>query len=258
MENEIMPKVDALMDDPIFDTFDQEIQSSLARYATTKHYTKGQSFWHAGCPAEELFALGRGVVRLFVRSGGDEQVLSMFRAPALFGETELLSGIARLSYAEALSDCEVQVIPKESFLQLIKSDSQVAMALSIDLASKLAITTAQLKSVAFDPITMRLANLLLDYVEWALPRSAAPAIGLTQDQMASALGVARRSIAEDLMLWRREGIIERRGKWYVIRSIEALRRYSDPASFGQMHRSLGARVTTVHERLDEPAVSKRG
>jgi CRP-like cAMP-binding protein len=242
----------------VFGIFDHKTHQALAGHAATKHYVRGQLFWEAGSHAEELFALTRGVVRLFVRSGADEQVLSMFRAPALFGETEALSGIARLSYAEALSDCEVEVIPKDAFLRLVGSDSSVAMALSIDLASKMAIITAQLKSVAFDPITTRLANLLLDYVAWAVPRSAAPAICLTQDQMASALGVARRSVAEDLTLWRREGIIERRGKWYIIRNLAALRRYSDPASFGQMHQSLGARVTTIHQRLDEPAASKKG
>ena len=231
---------------------------TLAAACTLKTWDDGARLLSEGDPAAGIFVLTRGVVSVFLASpSGARIVLKVFHAPAVFGEAEALSGVPHLEHVDAQGPCEAIVIPTEDLLALMAEDPSTGLALSIDLSARLAIAIQNARSIAFDPATTRLANFLVECVAWARVVGREPAIALTQDDMAASLGLSRRSVAADIATWQREGVLERRGAWYVVRDLEALRRFSDPGHMGVNYR-LSDRLAAVSARLEQRLASGQG
>ena len=182
-----------------------------------------------GQPARHIYALLDGAVRMFHQSEkGDAAAVMLLRAPAVFGEAEALAGVPYQEHAAAIVDSEVLEMPVGEVVRLLQSEPSCAVDMLVDVASRLAIAAYGGRSLAFNPLTVRLANYLLDYAGWTTPPGSSDLrVDLTQEEMAAAIGGTRRSVAKDMVAWQREGVIERRGRCYVIRDVEALRRYSD-------------------------------
>jgi CRP-like cAMP-binding protein len=170
-------------------------------------------------------------------ASGAEIVVKAFSAPALFGEAEALSGICYLESVAALTPVELLAIPAQRFAALLSDEPSLATALCLDLAARLAISSYDEKSIAFDPATVRLANYLLDYAGWIGDGEGELKVDLTQQDMAKAIGVTRRSIAKDVATWQRERILCRGEEGYRVIDPDGLRRYADPKRL-TLHYSL--------------------
>lgn len=226
-----MPRMDEhLRRNPIFSQAADESIAELASRSWLRRCAPDQLVLVEGEPALNIHALVQGAVRVFHMSpDGDEVTLKLFRAPALFGEAEALSGIAYLEHVAAVDSCEIVSMPTEAFLAFLDKEPRCAIRMLKDVATRLAISAYNEKSLAFHPATIRLANYLIDYTEWTNPAgTTAPALKLNQDQMAAAVGVSRRSVAKDMAAWQQEGILQRRDGHYIVLNMEALRGYCDP------------------------------
>jgi CRP-like cAMP-binding protein len=241
-----------LAKNPIFAGVPPERLGRLVGRSTLRRYPRGARILSQGERADRIFALEQGTVRVYyaVQSGSQAEAKT-FRAPAIFGEAEAFSGIAHLENVDALTPSEVLIMPVEDVLALLSEDAGASLALARDLAARLAVTIQNERSLALDPLTTRLANYLLDQAASFGPCIAGQAhLLLSQDAMARALGVSRRTISENLAAWRREGVLERRGRRYVVRDLEVLRRYGERGHLGLTY-SLSERLRTVEERLAE-------
>jgi CRP-like cAMP-binding protein len=215
----------------------------------------GERILSHGDPARRVFALERGSVRVFHSApSGAELLLVIFGAPALFGHAEAFAGIAHLENVEAIEPCELVVIPAAALLDFFRQDAGAATAMVIDQAVNLTFTIQRQKSLAFDAVTTRLANFLFDYALWTQRTGNDLLVRLSQEQLAHAVGATRRSVAHDFALWTREGIIERRGRHYIIRDLEGLRRYCDVEHLALTYR-VGGRIDGLNQR--RPAARSR-
>jgi CRP/FNR family cyclic AMP-dependent transcriptional regulator len=191
-----------------------------------------------GDAAEHVFALERGAVRVFISSPtGEEVSCKLFRAPAVFGEAESLYGVRFQENVVTVEPSRVVAMPTEAVRQFLLATPAAGVAFVTDLAARLAISIYHQRSLAFNPVTIRLANFLLDYAEWTHGDEADPwRIALSQDEMAAAIGATRRSIGKDITAWQQEGIIERRGPVYVVRDVPGLERFADPERLHLVYR----------------------
>lgn len=148
-----------------------------------------------GDVAKSIFALERGAVRVFHQStGGDEVSLKLFRAPVVFGEAEALYGVPFQENVETIEDCHLIEMPTAAVKEFLAAAPLAAIAFVEDLSARLAIASYHQRSLAFHPITIRLANFLLDYAEWTNdPGVHEWSLALSQDDMAAAIGAARRA-----------------------------------------------------------------
>jgi CRP/FNR family transcriptional regulator len=251
-----------LEENPLFVNVAPALRERLVAASRQVRYQPGERILTEDEPARCVFALELGSVRVFHRSPtGSELLLKVFHAPALFGEAEAFSQVPFLEHVEAVESVELLIIPVDELLALMRDDAWIGFALSVDLAARLAIAIQHMKSVAFSPVTVRLANLLIEHVAWMKQLGNRELrLDITREEMALALGVTTRAIASDLALWRREGILERRGSRYVVRDLEGLRRYGLPSHLGLTY-SLADRVRSISERLEarttNPTAKKR-
>jgi CRP-like cAMP-binding protein len=216
-------------------------RTELVRASELRFYRPRQNILSEGESAEQVFALEHGCVRVFHRdASGKESVCKILRAPALFGEAEALSGLRYTEHVEAVTDCEILCMPVSALMRFLWQEPACAVFMLIDVARRLAIASVNQKSLAFEPVTVRLANYLLEYARARDPQSGAMLrVDLTQDDMAAALGVSRRAVASDMALWQREGAIMRGEGGYLIDET-ALRRYGSQRSLGIVYSLLDA------------------
>ena len=183
----------------------------------------------AGEPAQTVFALCGGQVRVFHRGPQGQQIVAkLFGAPAVFGEGEALARVPWIVSVQAVQPVEVVAMPTGAFLRFLAQEPRSAVRMVLDLGIRLAIASDHERSLAFDPATIRLANYLLDYGSWTNgPDEAYWQLALTQEQMAAAVGLTRRSVSKDVRAWQDEGILVRTRLGYEVRDRDALRRYAN-------------------------------
>jgi CRP-like cAMP-binding protein len=220
-------------------------------------YAPGERILSFGETADRIFALERGSVRVFTQNpAGGEVLLVIFGAPALFGHAEALTKVPYLENVEASEPCELVIMPPGALLDFFRRDAGCATAMIVDQAVNLTFTIQHERSLAFDSATTRLANFLVDYALWTHQVGNDLLVRLTLDEMAGAIAASRRSVAHDFQMWSKEGILERKGRHYVVRDMEALRRYCDPQHLSLMYR-VGGVVQPLHAR-PTPSGSGRG
>jgi len=221
----------SLADNPIFAVASPSGRERLVRASHSRTFAPGDPILREGQEASSIYALESGAVRVYhLAPTGEEVLLKLFRAPAVFGEAEALSGFPHQEHVAAIEESRVLVMPVREVVRLLGAEPRCALRALVDVSARLAIAAYNEKSLAFNPLTIRLASYLVDYATWTNPPDATEVcLALTQDEMAAAVGGTRRSVAKDIIAWQREGLLERRGRGYVVRDLEALRRYSDTA-----------------------------
>jgi CRP-like cAMP-binding protein len=224
-----------LLENPIFALGTKASLDHLLTEARERIVGAKESILTEGQDAGELFVLIEGAVRVFhANSSGDEVTVKLFRAPAIFGEAESFSGIPYVENVCAIEPSRLLVFPIAAILGFLEKNAGAAVLMLRDVAHRLAIAAYDEKALAFYPVTVRLANHLLDQLEYSSAGSSS-FVALTQEQMATAIGATRRSVAKDVIAWQAERILRKQGSGYVVEDLAALRRYADPLRLKLTH-----------------------
>jgi CRP-like cAMP-binding protein len=109
----------------------------LARDGMTVRAAKaGETIFHEGDPAREMFVIKRGHVA--IRLGN--RTLAELADRSIFGERALLDAAPRGTTAVALTDCELVPVAESQFLALVKQVPSFALDVMRVLARRLDAT----------------------------------------------------------------------------------------------------------------------
>jgi CRP-like cAMP-binding protein len=212
---------------PLLAMLDPKLREQTVAASRIVPYRAGRAVLREGDPADRVFCLLHGAVRVFHRADdGGELLVKLFRAPALFGEMEVLVGAPFLEFVTTLEPCEIMQIPAAVFLRLVDAQPHFTKALAIDLSARLCIATTNERALGFLEVETRLANLLLDYAALAgreLEDGVLIDVALSQDGMARDLAISRRSLIRALEKLRKVGVVTKQQGRYVVRDLDALR-----------------------------------
>jgi CRP-like cAMP-binding protein len=233
---------------PLFADLGSAALDRLEKSALRRDFRAGEILVRAG-DAARISVLQQGSVHVYhALRDGNELVVKLFDAPAIYGIEEALSGVPHLEDVAARTAGHLLAIEREPFWQAVTSDAGFAGRILVDMAQRFCIAIQNERSLAFGPTTTRLANCLLEHALNDGTESAPLVVPLTQDEMARAVGVSRRTVATDLAMWMEAKILARSMGRYVICDVQALARYAEPEHLGLGHssgrslRSLGARL----------------
>jgi CRP-like cAMP-binding protein len=102
------------------------------------HVKSGDILYGAGDPGDALFIIIDGIVRVFLRPGGQSLEIACLGPGDWFGELALLTGEPRTTDAEAQTDLTLLKLSRTTFDQLIKKYPSLGVSLAGLLAAKLA------------------------------------------------------------------------------------------------------------------------
>lgn len=182
-----------------------------------------------GAPGTHLLALTGGIAKVLSREPNGVTTWLAFRGPGdLLGEVSVFHGTARMAEVVALTPCTAVVLDAQRFLRFVE-ERDLIMDLMCQALSRLRESDAHRAELRTLPLTARLARTLLRLAELSGSASDAGAVrlpGLTQEELAQAVGVTRNAAVTGLQRLREAGAVETARKVIVIRNVHALRRWT--------------------------------
>src|ERR1700687_1941874 len=197
----VRDKLSLLRNHPLFRDLPSTVIEHLGSYMKTRKVARGATIFAKGDPGSGLMGVLSGMVKVSVASSeGKDIVLNIFHEGEIFGEIALLDGRPRTADATAMADCELRRIERRDFLDLVRSQPEIALKLMEVLCARLRHTSEQVEDVLFLDLPGRLAKILLQLTETA-KLSQARRVAITQREIGQMIGMSRESTNKQLRDW---------------------------------------------------------
>jgi CRP/FNR family cyclic AMP-dependent transcriptional regulator len=220
---------DLLCSSPLLRGLEPEAVAKLAAEVRIARWTRNQVVLRKGDPGNAMMIVAKGRVK--ITSGaenGRERILNIIEPGESFGEIALLDGHPRSADSVALEATTAVIVGRKQFAGLLESNPGFALRVIEDLCKRLRKTTTLVEDSLFlDPgprLARRIRALIheigkpgADGESWVLE-------GLSQQDLADAVGLTRESVNKLLRSWQAEGIVELERKSVAVRNVERLRR----------------------------------
>jgi len=186
-------------------------RSRLEQDRTTHVFRRGQPIFYAGAPAQALYVVRSGRVKVFrTWRGGEEQVLRLLGPGEILGYRPLLANEPNAASAEAVEESTLCIIPAATVRELLRGEPKVALELLAKLARELRLSEDLMMDLLHRPIRQRAARLLLSLLE-DNHRAAEPAViqsqHLRRQDMARMIGTTPETFSRVLRGFAQRGIV---------------------------------------------------
>jgi len=211
----------------LFGELDPDALARLADRAIERTYKKGQLIFYQGDPAEALFIVIEGRVKVVVvNEAGDEMLLVTLQPLDVFGEVALIDGEPRSASAETLEQTRVLVLTRTTFLEALRENPAMTESLLRSLGGVLRRLTEQTADLVFLDLHGRVAKLLVSMAEKneTTEEGAELDLQLTQSDLASMVGGSRQSVNQILKSFERRGYVELHGRKLILKAPDLLRK----------------------------------
>jgi CRP/FNR family transcriptional regulator, cyclic AMP receptor protein len=179
----------------------ERLQSSLS-LVRERRFARGRVLFFEGRPAECLWVVHRGEVRLYKGSAdGRVTTLEILRPGEMFGAVSALDREEYTSSAEAVTDGTAWCLPRRMMLKLVSEVPVTAIEILVVTSRRLRDAHERLRSFAHDPAPARLAQVLLRRAEEGEAR-------VTRRALAEAAGTTVETAIRVLRRFEREGIVD--------------------------------------------------
>ncbi len=171
----------------------------LEKTHTPRVYQKSQMIYWQEAHADEFYYLKSGSVKIFLSSeNGMEKTLTVLEHGSIFGEAAFFDGMPRVSSAKALVKSEIITVTRQSLIECIRREPQLAMNLLTYLSQTIRMLSAQVDTMTFLQADQRLARLLLKL-------SSGGSVSSTHEDLAGLAGVSRVTVSRVLNRFARKG-----------------------------------------------------
>ena len=188
---------------------------------TSSKYQTDQVLYSQGDPADSVFYIHKGKVKLTVISERGKQAIVAIRGPDEFCGEEALTGIPfRLSSAVAFTTCQIIRLGKETMMRLLRFEPEFTDYFLFHLLTRTAKVEAALVDRWFSSSEMRLARALLLLANFGedLGPEAIP-IKVNHGLLAEMVGTTRSRVNVFMNKFRKLGLINYNGKLEVKRAL---------------------------------------
>ena len=199
----------------------EEEIDDLTALAQIKKLSKDTTVFHAGDPADAVFVVASGRVKVVITSSdGKEFILTVLGAGQVFGEMALLESAPRSASIVTLSAVEVLVISRSDFQRLLDSSPRISQRLMAILSRRLRRANAKMESLAYMDVAGRLARYLLDLARdhgqrlgngWVVVRRP------THSDIAHSIGTSRETVSRLINEFEEGFGLVNKGKFTYIR-----------------------------------------
>jgi CRP/FNR family transcriptional regulator, cyclic AMP receptor protein len=206
---------------PELPSFDPSLMlTKLSDGKTSQNYEAQELIFSQGEPADAVFYLHRGKVKLTVVSKrGKEAVVAMLQQDSFFGEGSLAGQPLRMATASATQPSTVIRVDKQVMLDLLHQDPEFAERFLSFLLSRNIRMEADLVDHLFNSSEKRLARLLLLLANFGQESKPVPLIAkMSQETLAEMIGTTRSRVSFFLNRFRELGFIDYNGTGMQVHS----------------------------------------
>ncbi|MEV6298725.1 Crp/Fnr family transcriptional regulator [Actinoplanes sp. NPDC051861] len=227
-----MVVVDLHLQDPVPDSFATHLSPNtyltLESAGVRRRYLAGTPLFHQGDLTRHVFLIEDGWVKITATSSRGWSALLALRGPGdIVGEMSALDSQPRMATVTTLTLVSGVLVPGERLDVCIANDPSVALAISRHLAKSLRESDNQRMQFGASNGDGRLVNVLIDLMdrvgkpgEYGAIRIDLP---LSQQDLASSVGVSREVVARTLRVLRSRKTIETGRRSIVVLKPDVLR-----------------------------------
>lgn len=187
----------------------KESLEALTSDRDINHYKKKQTIYNEGNRASRLFYVVKGKVKTYkTNDDGKELVVDLYNQGDFLGYVALLEESTYKETAEAMEDCELALIPKQDFDELVNNNPVVARKFIQMLAKDVAEKEEQLLKLAYNSLRKKVADALVSLQRKYKTGDAAFSINISRENLASIAGTATESLIRTLGDFRTEKLID--------------------------------------------------
>ncbi|WP_320668310.1 global nitrogen regulator NtcA [Prochlorococcus sp. MIT 1307] len=201
--------------------------------ANTELIERSKTIFFPGDPAERVYLIRRGAVRLSrVYESGEEITVALLRENSLFGVLSLITGQRsdRFYHAVAFTRVEMVTAPAASVLHAIEGDASVGLLLLQGLSTRILQTETMIETLTHRDMSSRLVSFLLVLCrDFGVPGQKGITIDLklSHQAIAEAIGSTRVTITRLLGDLRNSGLLQiERKKISILDPIALAKRFS--------------------------------
>ena len=189
----------------------------------------GEPLFHAADVGDGCYAVQSGALKAIVMNAeGRERMLAVFSAGMIVGEMALFDREARSASVLAIRKSKLNYIPRDVFFSVADANPEAyRFALRI-LVQRLRATNNDAMAQGNASVASKVARAILSLTE-SLGDGSNNIIAqrVTQFDIGTMAGVARENVNRCIALWRRQGIIEKKGFYRVIDRAALVRLVND-------------------------------
>lgn len=192
----------------------------IARCSRMGKYKKGEVIYFQGDPATHVYFLKEGRIKISIFSSeGREVTLAILERGEIFGEVSL-SGIEKSdTQAQALQDTIICAIKRDDFFSVLKRNIDLSLKVTQFIGFRKHQIERKLEDLVFKDVPTRLALLLLslsDQYGEKTHNEIKLNIILSHQELANLIGSTRETISAFLSQWKKEGIVDSKGRNIIL------------------------------------------
>ncbi len=212
---------------PVFASLDEAVRSLLAKQAVRRELKKGETLVMQGDVWPYLFLVAEGELDAVKVSGeGRNLLVTTFGAGELFwGLAFFQDGAPLLATLEAHVPSRVYLWPRQCIEPVFIEHGRMSWELCRLMIQRMQRASTIVEELAFQPVSGRLARLLLDDFESA--GEVAIARHLTLDEMAARVGTTREMVCRALYRFAGKKLIDVTRTEFVLTDKDGLRRVAE-------------------------------
>ena len=188
---------------------------------TIAKYRKGQAVFTQGEPADSVFYIREGRVKIAVISDqGKEAVVAFLKAGDFIGEGCLTGRPRRVSTARAVEDSVVTRVDKATMVRTLRDEQKFSERFTTHLLARTIRVEEDLVDQLFNSSEKRLARALLLLANFGKDGKQEPVIAkVSQETLADMIGTTRSRVSHFMNKFRELGYIHYNGDLEVHSSL---------------------------------------
>lgn len=214
-------RMDVLRQVPYFSGLPDDELDAIDRRMVSLSWAEGDPLYRAGEPAQHLFVLAAGRVKLSQPTTNGTRVVTDVVLPGgLFGAMSTLGQPVHEQTAEALvTSCALR-IAQEAFRTVLSEHPQVALRVLDDVAYRLARAHSQAGQQVTATVAQRVASTLLrladDVGQERTGGGTLLQVPLSRADLAGLTGSTPESVSRVMSRLRKDGIIDSGRRWTAV------------------------------------------
>ena len=227
-EQMLVERVELLEQAPLFSVLHPTDLRTLASRFHPVRYGRGEVIFREGEPAERLFLIDSGRVKLSIASPtGQEMLIGVLGRGQIFGELEIIDRGQRAMDARAMEDALLYAFAGDVFWTMLENRPTLARRLLELMARRLRRADQTSQDLVFFDAPTRLARRLLQLAEdhgepVGKDESVKITVRVTQEELAQMIGVTRESANRLVASFTERGWIEWNDGYPLLLQPEAL------------------------------------
>ncbi|KLU61114.1 global nitrogen regulator [Peptococcaceae bacterium CEB3] len=214
--------INCLKELELFRGLEQEEFANVCLAATKKTIEKGSYLFAQGEPADTLYLVKVGKLKLVqLTEGGREIIVDILGQGEVLGETVLFQREDHLYSAQAIETTKVCSFSMAQFETMIKNNPALAVKVISHLGQKLydfVRLAGEITGTSARERLLRLLYRLADEHGRQVEQGILIELNLTQQELADMIGVSRVKVAQVIGELKESGVIQRNGKSYFLAS----------------------------------------